>query len=174
MKITDLEKPFGVFIKPLSYELNQLLDSSLSGKDFFDFNVYLPSAKRNLQRGFVWDLEQKRSFITSLFREIPVLPITIYNDCTINDGEIKAIRVIDGKQRISTIRAFVNNEFTIECEDGEFTFKDLPKSLQSRFLRKLTITTYVYTAIQPSDRLSEDFLISWFNTINHAGVKHSN
>ena len=32
-----------------------------------DWNVYLPTRKRNLQRDYVWTIEQKRELIWSIF-----------------------------------------------------------------------------------------------------------
>lgn len=167
MKLADLGKAFGVHTTKRTQELESFLDSSLREGDYFDFDVFLPTVGRNLQRGLVWTLEQKRSFITNLFQEIPVLPVTLYQDCTVGDGGYnKAIKVIDGKQRITTVRGFVNNEFSLVLEEGEFLFSELPKALQTRFLRRIDLQVYVYTATQERECLSDEYLVYWFNMIN--------
>src|SRR6478735_11042092 len=80
-------------------------------KQRIDYNVYLSSKNKNLQRDFVWSLEQKRELIYSIFmeRNIPALSlINLYNEDTLD-----TFQVIDGKQRLSTMIAFYNNEFDI-------------------------------------------------------------
>lgn len=167
MNLADLGKAFGVHTTIRTQELESFLDANLREGDYFDFDIFLPALGRNLQRGLVWTLEQKRSFIANLFQEIPVLPVTIYQDCTVGEGKYnKAIKVIDGKQRITTIRGFVNNEFSLVVDEGEFTFSELPKALQTRFLRRIDLMVYCYNAIVEKERLSDEYLVYWFNMIN--------
>lgn len=82
------------------------------GSDFFDLHpVY--------QRGLVWSLEQKQSFIKSLFKKrAKVTPTFLVNPNKIKDGYYE---VLDGKQRISTILEFVKGGFAVEG----FYFNDL-------------------------------------------------
>ena len=82
------------------------------GSGFFDLHpVY--------QRGLVWSLEQKQSFIKSLFnKRAKVTPTFLVNPNKIKDGYYE---VLDGKQRISTILEFVKGGFAVEG----FYFNDL-------------------------------------------------
>ena len=82
------------------------------GSGFFDLHpVY--------QRGLVWNLEQKQSFIKSLFnKRAKVTPTFLVNPNKIKDGYYE---VLDGKQRISTILEFVKGQFSVEG----FYFDDL-------------------------------------------------
>ena len=71
------------------------------------------------QRDLVWSLEQKQSFIKSLFnKRAKVTPTFLVNPNKIKDGYYE---VLDGKQRISTILEFVKGGFAVEG----FYFNDL-------------------------------------------------
>jgi hypothetical protein len=59
------------FTKGLSLFLNREFFESL------DYAVYLPSIKRNLQRNFVWTLDQKKLFILSKVIGNYIPPITL-------------------------------------------------------------------------------------------------
>ncbi len=81
-----------------------------------DWDVYLPTKGKNLQRDFVWTLDQKRELINSMLigRHIPHCAI-------LNIVDRKNIRkdiwqIIDGKQRLSSMIDFYNNKFTIEID----------------------------------------------------------
>jgi len=84
-----------------------------------DFDVFLPSIGRDLQRGLVWSLEQKQLFILSKVIGNYVPPVTLVQSYV--DYKTYAFQVIDGKQRLSTIKSFINNEFPVVI-DGEQVF----------------------------------------------------
>ena len=71
----------------------------------FDFDVYLPSKTMNLQRPLVWTQAQKEALIESIIVKRFIPPISaIYTDESV-------YQVIDGKQRLTTLIAYLNNEF---------------------------------------------------------------
>lgn len=63
------------------------------------------------QRGSVWTLDQRRALIKSLYMGLPTGSI-ITSVLPYREGEAH-VRIVDGKQRIETIRSFVADEFTI-------------------------------------------------------------
>lgn len=68
------------------------------------------------QRGSVWTVEQRQNLVRSLIVGIPVGVITYASlGSTLRSGgpREKLYRVIDGKQRIETVRAFVRCEFLV-------------------------------------------------------------
>ena len=71
-----------------------------------DFDVYLPSIGKNLQRELCWTLEQKRELINSILigRHIPHFAIISIIDP--NDQKEEIFQVIDGKQRLSSMISF--------------------------------------------------------------------
>lgn len=96
-----------------------------------DWNVYLPSIDKDLQRPFVWSTGQKRELINSIIigRHIPHCAVVSIIDPNNSSSEI--FQIIDGKQRLSTMIGFYKNEFTIVIEDKEYYFNELPEDYQS-------------------------------------------
>ena len=94
------------------------------------------------QRGLVWNLEQKQSFIKSLFnKRTKVTPTFLINPYKIKDGYYE---VLDGKQRISTILEFVKGGFAVEG----FYFNDLSLKDIIRFKS----VPFVYKTIKYYDK----------------------
>ncbi len=106
----------------------------------------LKSRKYNLnhqvQRGSEqWNKTQKSLLIDSVIRNY--IPIPALSALKIDD---KTFSVIDGKQRLSTLYSFYNNEFKLskeiapiiinneEIELANKKFKDLPTEIQDNFL----------------------------------------
>lgn len=132
-----------------------------------DWDVYLPTKKMNLQRDFVWTLEQKRELIYSIFKGIQIAPISVIQ---YKDNSNKTIyKIIDGKQRLSTILSFVKNEFSIIWNNQEYFFNELDQSIKGEFLYHGLIRSNI--GYEYHDNLiSDDDKIKWFNMINWAGT----
>lgn len=83
--------------------------------------IYSGAKKDNLnlnpqyQRGDVWSLERKRFLINSLLNGISIPPIILNRRGNKYD-------VIDGKQRITAINGFINNEYFIEFDNKKVYF----------------------------------------------------
>lgn len=135
---------------------------SLNRKNI-DFDVCLPTFKRNLQRDFVWSLEQKRELIWSVFfeRNIPNLSFFIQEF----DG-IDLVQVIDGKQRLSTLLDFYNNKFTIEIEGNEYLYSELQEDYKN------AINVFHFNAYVIYDKLTDTQKLEWFNLINYSGTQN--
>lgn len=86
------------------------------------------------QRGSVWTLEQRRNLIRSLIMGLPIGSIVL-NDRSIGDnirvfGNDAIFGVIDGKQRIETMRAWASDEFSVPAD--WFDDKDItPEAVDS-------------------------------------------
>ncbi len=80
-----------------SYDANDLFIRN-KGKNrvTIDYNVKLSNGK-NLQRDFVWTVEQKRSLILSILKElqIPNFAVVIYRN---EKRDTQTYKIIDGKQ----------------------------------------------------------------------------
>lgn len=159
--------------KDLKYNLDLYpQEVSSSVKYFFqntiDWNVYLPTKGINLQRGFVWDLYQKRELIISMLigRHIP--HCAVLNIISSADKNKEVFQIIDGRQRLSTIKFFLEDEFTIELEGNEYLFSELPedyKTVINRFYFRY------YVVNEPWDiKITDEQKITWFNFINFAGT----
>ena len=127
-----------------------------------DYNVYLPTRERSLQRDFVWEIEQKREIIWSVLmnRNIPRMSmINTYKDI---------YEIIDGKQRLSSMIGFFRGEFDLEIDGESYFFDDLPndyKNVISGFM-----FPYVIVNEDEHNPISDDDKISWFKYINFAGT----
>jgi hypothetical protein len=98
----------------------------------------------------LWNNDKKSRFIESLLLKLPI-PAFYFNEKEENDLE-----VIDGLQRISTIKSFVIND-DFELQNLEFLkeyngnrFIDLPSTFQRR-IKTFPITTYIIEKGTPND-----------------------
>jgi len=151
--------------------------------DILDFDVFLPSINKNLQRDLVWTLEQKQSIVLSVFREtyIPAIcVIQIKTPDIVDKGVI--IQVIDGKQRLTSMLGFYKNEFPIHIKGADYYFKDLPESLQLQYARYNPLINIAYSYIYANGSkeafIEDQGKIDWFEMINFAGtpqdIEHMN
>jgi hypothetical protein len=84
------------------------------------------------QRLFVWKEEQQSKLIESILLGLPLPPVFGYRI------EGKGYEIIDGVQRLNTIKRFINNELKLEqlvvldfCND--LTYETLPEDVQITF-----------------------------------------
>ena len=76
----------------------------------FNFN---PKYQR---RDSVWDDEKQSFLIDSILRNFPIPPIFLHQHIDAKDGSTK-YDVIDGKQRLTSIRRFIENEIPVSSEN---------------------------------------------------------
>lgn len=133
-----------------------------------DFDVYLPTKGMNLQRGFVWTIDQKRELIwsTLMKRHIPRMAIlNVTNSAKDTEG---VYQVIDGKQRLSAMIDFYKNLYTLEIDGKEYLFSELPEEYQ----RAIAGFMFSYSIVNEDyeERFTDEDKISWFRYINFAGT----
>ena len=159
--------------------LDPFLSDNLSDKPktaTYDFDVYLNDYQVNLQRPFVWNLIQQQEFILSILLDKPIPPVVIVDiDPSRGEGGLRKILVIDGKQRLMTIKRFLNNEFAVMINDEPVYFKSFDDDAHWFFIRQiqyLTATTY-YASDDKRDSfyMSDDMKIILFNFYNFAGTQ---
>jgi|ERR1051325_1043934 hypothetical protein len=131
-----------------------------------DFEVFLPSKGINLQRDFVWDLFQKQQLIISLLKgiKIPHLSIIQYSP---NEQE-RVYKIIDGKQRLSTLISFYRNEFSIEWEGENYYYQELDRKAQKEIELFGVQADVMYEWWD--DMISDEDKIKWFEMINFLGT----
>ena len=107
---------------------------------FFLLNIQDGTLNLNAeyQREHVWSLEQKQQLILSIFNGLPINNISL-----VHNDKNHTIEVVDGKQRITAIYGFFNNEFPIVVDEKEYFFKDLEKFDQRSFKNTITIPVNV-------------------------------
>jgi len=150
--------------------LCRLIDERYNTK--LDFDVYLPTKGKNLQRPFCWTLQQKSELIISVLKGIKLPPLSIIIDdlSEANKADGKVYRVIDGKQRLSTLISFFKGEFPLTFEGVDYYFSELDEWGQ-RAISYLSIhADFAYEYSASGDPISDDEKIAWFEMINFAGT----
>lgn len=97
------------------------------------------------QRAFVWEPERQSRLIESILMRIP-LPVFYLAENS--DGKLV---VVDGLQRLSTLKRFVGNTQALVLDNPELNgklFKDLPAKLQNR-VEDAQLTLYIIDAKVP-------------------------
>ena len=138
--------------------------------DIIDYDVYLPSKKKNLQRPFCWSLESKQELILSVLKGIrlPAISVILYRDDILRKEHNYIMKIIDGKQRLSTLISFIKNEFNIIWNNKEYFYKDMELDAQNSIGLLMLTQDIVYE--YPDQMISDDNKIAWFEMINFAGT----
>lgn len=133
-----------------------------------DFDIYLEKYDTNLQRPFVWNLEQSQAFIQSLVLGRYIPPFIV---CYGNLDEDKKLYVIDGKQRLVSIMKYLNNEYPVTFGSyGSFYFKDLNKDEKLRITHKSPVFKTAYPMSGDDWKLTDDEFIELFKFFNFGGT----
>ena len=168
----ELLKEFKLFIRRNNPKLSEFYtqhDITLTNEFFksLDYNVYLPSIDKNLQREFAWTSEMKKMYITAVVLGHPIPPITLIK---ITDEKTDKItyQVIDGKNRLKSIEEFLNNEFSIEWCDSKgvqrvMYYKDLSNYFnRANMLGKIEANIYYEEYESPfTDKFKLDLMESY-------------
>lgn len=118
--------------KIVDYEIREYTIELLIQK-FEEQEIFIPT----YQRKFVWDTKRQSKFIESLILGLPI-PYMFLADT--KDGRSE---IVDGSQRIRTLKYFINNELVLKDLEKltfleGFRFEDMPLSRQRR-LKKRTM-----------------------------------
>lgn len=145
-------------VKP--HQINSLVKFFIN--EPIDYDIWLESKGMNLQREFVWNLDQRRELVWSVFigRRIPRMAMI----CT--HGEV--YQVIDGKQRLSALLDFYNDKFTLLVDGKEYLCSELPLEYQQVF-GAYAFPYYIHHEDNEGD-VSDQDKIDWFMFINYAGT----
>ena len=143
----------------------------------YDFDIFLKDYGVNLQRPYVWNLIQQQEFILSILLEKPIPPVVAVeignNDFALGKG-LRTMLVIDGKQRLMTIKRFLNNEFAVIIDGHPAYLNDFDRDTHLFFIRRIScLTANVYYASNNPEEpwyISDDMKIILFNFYNFAGT----
>ena len=140
----------------LSWNINQVVKGMNNGTITFD---------NAIQRGFVWDKKRMSLLIDSVLRDYPIPPIfTIRTEekVVVRNKEVSVYDCIDGKQRSTTFKMFMENEFTltglapfiskdengneVEIDINGLTFEELDEDMQD-IIKSYGLTVYYFSDI---------------------------
>lgn len=149
----------------LAYKLYDILVSNQYGIKM-DFDVFMPKFQMNLQRPYVWTIEQQRELIWSMLYERSIPPVVIVNHEN-KDGS-HTYQVIDGKQRLMTIKRFMENKFPIILNGSEVYYSDLEQNAARRiYLGNILMECWYSYYDEP---ITDEEKIIIFNFYNFAGT----
>ena len=128
----------------------------------------------DFQRNLVWDHVHKSRLIESILLRIP-LPMFYFAED--EDGKLT---VVDGLQRISTIKEFMDNKFPLNnlqylqktCGDRYYESNGNKKGIDAKFFRWFNLTTLSANIIDPTSPFKVKYDI--FRRINTGGKPLNN
>ena len=147
------------------YQLDYLRLALVPDRELIDV---APAYQRRLR----WNRKKKSLLIESFLLNIPVPPIYLF------ESDYNAYEVIDGRQRLETIRGFLNNQFALTSleywpELNRKRFDDLPQVLKKGLLRR-SLSAVVLLAETHSSQLDDRDLLDvrrvLFDRLNTGGV----
>ncbi|MGO3890878.1 MAG: DUF262 domain-containing protein [Paenalcaligenes sp.] len=94
-----VKQPFRVIYQTNNFFLPQIKDLISTGEDV--------NLRPEYQRRLRWSTQQKSLLIESLLLNVPVPPVFFY------ENDLARYEVMDGQQRLNSIKEFLNNEFTL-------------------------------------------------------------
>lgn len=118
----------------INWNARQLAKMCETGSIVFDNAV---------QRGHVWDIKRDSLLIESMVIGYPIPPFYAKR------GENKVYDMLDGKQRSSAIRRYLNNEYALIGVGEELEskyFSDLPQEVQDEII-SYSLTVYYFEDI---------------------------
>lgn len=131
----------------------------------------------DFQRGEVWDVGKKRKLIDTILREwhIPPIHLVYIKDTGTHE-------VLDGQQRLATIRDFIKDEFTIDGKeipldpsilvlDG-LRFSELPVKIKNKFL-EYTIRVFLIKEYSPEEPGELFYRLNQSTTLSPAEQRNS-
>lgn len=80
------------------------------------------------QREYVWKKDQQQLFLNSIISGLPLGYISV-----VKDKSAFVYEIVDGKQRLTTLRKFVENEISVEINGEEVFYKDLNMAERNMF-----------------------------------------
>lgn len=145
------------------YQLDYLKHALQPGKELIDT---APGYQRRLR----WTTKKRSLLIESFLLNIPVPPVFLF------EHDYNEYEVIDGRQRIETIRAFLSNDFPLTSleywpELERKRFNDLPAVLQKGLLRRSLSAVVLLAETRGLGANGIDVRRVLFDRLNTGGIR---
>jgi Uncharacterized conserved protein len=118
------------------------------------------------QREYVWGHDEQQTFLRVLISGFPIGSVALAKAPDWGDCDGPYIEVVDGKQRLTTLKMFINNEIPIVIDGLEIYWFELSRAEQLCFGRP------VLSAVILDDATEKD-RIDYFVAVNFTGVPQS-
>ena len=118
------------------------------------------------QRDYVWTEKEQQEFFKSLLSGYPVGHISLA-EIDFDENSSYSYEVVDGKQRLTTLKLFLSNEIPIIIDNEKYFYSDLTKQEQRHF------TGHLLPAIILIDSKNEKEKLNFFYDLNFSGVPQS-
>lgn len=157
-----------IYTPPFHINYNLTVGNKLKRfmKEDIDFDVFLPSIGKNLQRGYVWSSLQKEQLIWTVIKNKKIGILSLIEHA-ISEKE-KKYEVIDGKQRLSTLFSYLKNEFPIFYKEKPFFYKDLDNDIRIS-IERLSLNANIGYSYWDEPITDEDKIL-WFEELNFLGT----
>lgn len=124
----------------------------------------------NYQRRHRWDAKKRSQLIESFLMNIPVPSVFLF------ENDYNQYEIMDGRQRIDTLRAFMNNEFPLRnlefwTEIEGKRYKDLPSIIQKGLSRRTINAVVLLAETLKHDASGVDIRKILFKRLNTGGVQ---
>lgn len=178
LKYNEIRKTGIEHLKFNETSMNLKAIKRFASRNSIDVDVFLKSKNMNLQRPLVWNIRQKQAFIVSFLQEAPIGVFTFVQYTKKPEAGLTGIfqndvlKVLDGKQRLTTLLEFTNNGFPIVFKGNEYYFNDMEDKLQNFMLRQYLRINILYD-YEVDPELTEDDYVRVFLYLNYAGETQS-
>ncbi|KAA9226404.1 DUF262 domain-containing protein [Corynebacterium sp. MSK035] len=122
------------------------------------------------QRKVVWSQEKKSRLIESFLMNIPIPPVFLY------ETEYARYEVMDGQQRMATIREFYNNDLVLSGLEvwaplNGMRYRDLPNRIRSGIDRRYLSSIILLTESARTKNAATDLKLEVFARLNTGGMQ---
>lgn len=118
------------------------------------------------QRDYVWGHEEQQTFLRVLVSGFPVGSVALAKAPDWAEAEGSYIEVVDGKQRLTTLSLFINDEIPIVLNGEGIYWSEFTRAEQLAFGRP-TLSAVILDDANERDR------IAYFVAVNFTGVPQS-
>ncbi|HHG9960346.1 TPA: DUF262 domain-containing protein [Yersinia enterocolitica] len=118
------------------------------------------------QRAYVWGEEEQQAFLHTVVSGFPVGHVAIAKTPDWCEKEEAFLEVVDGKQRLTTLKLFITNEIPIIIDGQRILWRELSRPEQLAFGHTSMPALIL-------DDASRDDLLSYFIAVNFTGVPQS-